>query len=243
MLHIACMQAVIRLWLKSKRDYYTGLALLIKTSNNQKLIDLLRKGPTEFNVSRLTEELSSIVSDKPKVSKVNPPTTVKPMPAAVHPEAKAGSPDEGPPPVNPELYKAAREKALLVYKESRNIRAELFSMTKVEPWEDVNQPYLIEARSPLALKFLELDKRASELFDIADYVRRTGRLPQQDPSPAIEEYKDLPDHMVKQTLDNLRKNYNKQKNRDKTPERVARLQKMELNIKKLSQRWASLKPA
>ena len=51
------------------------------------------------------------------------------------------------------------------------------------------------------------------------------------------EYDNLPDHLVKKTLDNLRKNYNKIKNREQTPERIELLQKHEKNIKKLMAKW------
>ena len=87
-------------------------------------------------------------------------------------------------------------------------------------------------------------KEASELYDKAEYVRINGRLPDQ---PALEpddesDYDNIPDHMVKQELDNLRKNYNKMKKRPQTPERVVLLQKHEMNIKKLEDKWHSLKP-
>jgi hypothetical protein len=145
-------------------------------------------------------------------------------------------------PVNPVLYEACKLAADKQYKEVMNSRAVLFQLAKHEDFEDPNTPDRIKARAKLALEVVAGYQQASKLFDDADYVRIHGRLPNNPDDDEQNEYDLLPDHMVKQTLDNLRKNFNKIKKRDQTPARVAALQKHAINIKKLEARWLLLKP-
>jgi ribosome-binding ATPase YchF (GTP1/OBG family) len=123
-----------------------------------------------------------------------------------------------------------------------NLRAVAFSLATVEGFEDVNRPDLVAKRSPIVVDAVIKYQRASKLYDIAKYVHDHGRLPNEDAEhDEATEMDAVPDELVKSTLDNLRKNYNKMKKREQTPERVALLQKHVTNIKKLEARWHLLK--
>ena len=145
-------------------------------------------------------------------------------------------------PANVELYNATRQQADKLYKETMNNRAVLFSFVNAEDFTDPNTEAKINARAKLALSVVSGFQSVSQLYDKAEYVKGYGRLPDQDDNADANEYDHLPEHLVKQTLDNLRKNLNKMKKREQTPERAALQQKHEVNLKKLLIRWHSLKP-
>ncbi len=225
------MLDALRAWLNGKREYYTGVALFEQLSDNKGLLIVLRKGKTEFTYKRLQEELMSICL-RMKAETNKAPA----QPAKQNPEPFA--------PVNNELYEACLKEAHLLYKELMNERALLFASTVSQDYEDINRLDLIQQRSKQAVDLVVKYQRVSQHYDRADYVKLHGKLPTDlnNELPA-DEYDSLPDHLVKQTLDNLRKNYNKIKKREATAERIALLQKHEVNIKKVEARWLLLKPA
>lgn len=240
------MLDALRAWLNGKRDYFIGVALFAKLSDNKKLLSLLQNGPTAFNVKRLQDELTAIckkmkeeapepeaVITAPSSSRINPPK-IKLQTIAADLE-----------PVNPVLYQSCKKTADKEYKEAMNLRAQLFALANVGEFEDPNNDALVKSRSSLALRVVELYNKSSRLYDQADYVKINGRLPgddaDQDGDPE-NEYNDLPDHLVYYTLDLMRKSYNKLNAKPKTPERLQKLQMDDKNIKKLEARWLLLKP-
>lgn len=112
---------------------------------------------------------------------------------------------------------------------------------ELKSFEDPNTPERIDARCKLAISVVQGSQIVAQLYDQAEHVKMFGRLPDQD---AIDgnEYDNLPDTLVKVTLDRLRNNYNKILKRDTTPERLALLQKHKANIQKLQAKWRSLNP-
>ena len=242
------MLGTIKTWLNGGKNYFTGVLLYEQTGKDKRLLELFKKGPSDFSKKKLQDELQAIcdqlksTDEKPASQKAIPPAkkkeiiTSSPLPKLPHQKIDPGT--------NPQLYEACIAEANKVYKEAMNLRAELFLSAKANDFEDPNRPDRVQQRSKIAVNVVEGYKAASGLYDKAEYVRINGRLPEQ---PALEpddesDYDNIPDHMVKQELDNLRKNYNKMKKRPQTPERVALLQKHEMNIKKLEDKWHSLKP-
>ena len=229
------MHRVIQLWFNGKRDYFTGLALLHKAGGDADLVNTLRMGITPYNTQRLHNCLQELMDemapdDLPKKIIVKKATPVIELPPA---DAKAE---------NAPLYDVTIAEAHNAYKEAMNLRSELFALCRVEGWEDPNMPNQVQIRSKLAVDVVVKYNYASKLYDKADHVRKTGRLPNDEvPNEAVEDYTDLPPAMVKQTLDNLRKNFNKIKKRPVTAERTALMQKHEANIKILEEKWHLLK--
>jgi hypothetical protein len=233
------MLDALRAWLNGNREYFTGVALLQQLSNNTALLNLLRKGKTDFTYKRLQDELLQIC----KNLKANSSSSIQ---KNISPATKDVAENKQPGEIkNPALYAACLKAANLLYKEMMNERAILFASAKVEGYEDVNRPDLVHERSKAAVDLVIKYQRVSELYDRAAHVKQFGKLPHelQADDDVKSEYDALPDHLVKQTLDNLRKNYNKIKKREQTAERIALLQKHEANIKKLAARWQQLKHA
>ncbi len=230
------MLETLRAWLNGKREYYTGVALYGKINGNDSLYKLLCKGKSTFSEKRLQDELWNKCQEL-KARGVDPRviTTENSVPAA--PEAL---PTDIPP--NPDLYQACLKEADFLYKELMNERALLFASTKTKGLDDVNRPELIQLRSSSAISIVIKYRKVSQLYDRARYVKINGTLPAEEIHHETSEYDSLPDHLVKQTLDNLRKNYNKLKNRPQTADRIALVQKHLSNIEKLEKRWQSLKP-
>ena len=233
------MLDALRAWLNGNREYFTGVALLQQLSTNTALLNLLRKGKTDFTYKRLQDELLQICNKM----KAYPSFVIqKNVPPAAKPSQQDQTGDEI---KNPALYNACLKEAHLLYKEMMNERAILFASANVESYEDVNRPDLVHERSKAAVDLVVKYQRVSQLYDRANHVKLHGALPQylQQENEVQNEYDSLPDHLVKQTLDNMRKNYNKIKKRPQTAERIALLQKHEANINKLVARWQLLKPA
>lgn len=237
------MLELLRAWLNGDKNYYSGIALYEKAGDNAALLAVFKKGPTSYTIKRLESVLMDIclkLKEKENEYSKNTKSTAKtvkaikttsrqPLPKAIEP-------------ANSKLYTAAKLEADKLYKEVMNNRAVLFAMVSTMDITEPNTEAKINERAKLAMDVVVGFNKASSLYEKADFVKSNGRLPGEE-NDEINEYDHLPDNLVKQTLDNLRKNYNKMKKRDPTAERVALLQKHEANIKKLSKRWDCLKLA
>lgn len=224
------MRGVIDFWLKGKREYYTGLAILKSCGANASLIAQLQKGHTPLNKKRLEEAIEQIANPQPKKS-------IQPKPqAATQTQSTADY-------SNTELYISCKKEADLVYKQAMNNRAILFNKIKtLQPYEDANAPLLIEERRKPAISIVTDFIKASKLYDRAAYVKQYGRLPHDSSKEPTQLKADgIPNEMVKQKLDNLRKAYNKLKNKPPNPERLNRMAEQEQEIKELEARWQLLK--
>ena len=219
------MLQALRAWLNGNRDYHTGVVLFAQSGGDTTLVALMAKGATQYTTKRLEKEMLAMV-EKILRGEENK------IPELPNPEI----------PKSQNLYAACKVAANKLYKLAMNARAELFALTRVEGWEDVNEPNKMQQRAKLALQVVQLYNEASAEYERAEYVQQHGRLPETDDTTGQNEYDLLQDGQVKQALDNLRKNYNKMVKREQIPERVALQEKHLLNLKKLEARWRSLKP-
>jgi hypothetical protein len=225
---------LIQQWLNSKRDYAAGILLYeALDSCDLDILTLLKKGRTNFSAKKLFDLLLAAHKGEKPVKKTQDPAhtasfvTKKELPIPVEV-------------LNDELLQACKYEADMAYKECMNKRALLMSLVPADEMDDANRPDLVEQRKKLALEVLQEYKQVSKLYDKADFVKKHGRLPDQpDQNPEI----DIPDIEVKSALDNARKAYNKLKNKEQTPERIALMQLHQEKIKNLSARWDSLKQA
>lgn len=242
------MLETIRAWLNGTREYYTGVVLYSKMGSDTSLLNLLKKGETPYTADRLLQEMLSICNELK--SQKNDPANPVQSPVGVpdnEPTGNQCAPREGNVHRelhhNPELYVACKALADKTYKEVMNLRAELFALARADDYTDPNTPDKIKAREKLAVIVVLGFQKVSLLYNRADYVKKHGRLPDQNDEQEENDYDALPDHLVKGALDNLRKNVNKMKKREQTPERLALIQKHQSNIQKLETRWRLLKPA
>ncbi len=230
------MLQLITNWLNGSREYFTGVVLYKKLpACNSRLVSLLNDGPTPLSREKLLVAMEQAIKDLQAPPKLTAPKEIAKIIEPLH-EAMINYVHVD----NPELYAACKIEADNLYKEVMNMRAELFAMTKMNDFVDPNLPDRIKAREILSIEVIKKYKQVSLLYDKADHVKKFGRLPYSH----VEEDngdEEIPDVMVKQQLDNLRKNYNKIKNRPPTPERLELLQKHELSIKNLEARWLLLK--
>lgn len=210
----------LRNWLNGTRDYWIGIVLYDHFGNNDTLKELFKRGESSFNRRKLDESLHAIWDQK---------------------NSKVPEPAEKlkPPAENSELITACKLKADKEYKKIMNMRAVLFQLTNTKGTLDPNTPDLIKKRSQLALEVVSGYNHLSQLYDTVEFVKKTGRLPDQDLQE--NDVNLIPDHLVKQTLDNSRKNVNKLKKREQTPERIALIQYHEKNIEILIHRWQKIK--
>lgn len=253
----------IRDWLNGNRAYEYGIILLKQCPPvNDQLINLLIEvGPNSRNNVRLHQallkeyeslrlEAPAVVvdaSDRIEEAKAKPHSSLiihnsslknsKPSKPAQHtkPPKPSKTYEDSP------IYLSARQEANLFYKDLMNERAILFNHCKVENWEDVNQPVLVQLRSKAAVKIIQDYRHLSALYDKAEFIRVNGRLPFAE-NHAENEYDALPDYLVKTTIDKLRNNINKMRKRELNTERIALIEKHEENLKKLRERWHLLKP-
>lgn len=240
----------LRTWLNGNREYYSGVTLYASVGTNKDLLLLFQKGQNDFREKRLHEELLLICKQLKNANATN--TTSEPDKSGTASKSDNKSHTLGQNnsdkkrtesvlPVNEELYNTCKATADKHYKEVMNKRAVLFSLARLETTEDPNTEERINARSLLSVQVVNGYKNVSQLYEQADFVKMHGYLPDQSDTDE-NEYEHLPNELVKQTLDNLRKNYNKIKSREQTPDRVALLQKHKSNIEKLESKWRLLKP-
>lgn len=216
----------LREWLNGSREYYKGVALYEIVGDNADFLSLAKKGKSDFTHKKLQDALLKICLQL-KNEIIEPADKISQHAAPAAPENKP-------------LYEAALKEATLLFKESMNDRATLFALANTEGFEDPNRPDLVAQRSKQAVDLVVKYNRVSELFDRAAYVKKHGRLPVDEADE--NEFDALPDHLVKDALNNARKAYNKLKSKEQTAERVALMQKHKKNIKKLELKWQSLRP-
>lgn len=225
------MLEALREWLNGSREYFAGVAIYSQLGDDQSLLELFVKGKTDYCNRRLQNELLDICQKIKRTETFESHTEIADKTIAT---------SELP---NSDLYALCKTEADKFYKEVMNLRAELFASARQDDYSDPNTPDRIEQRSKAAVKVASDYKRVSELYDRVDFVKLHGHLPGNvEPSDDELNPDGIPDSLVKQTLDNTRKNYNKMKKREATPERLALLQKHEGNIKKLEDRWRLLQP-
>jgi hypothetical protein len=239
------MLDTLRAWLNGKRNYFTGVVLYAEVGGDKDLLNVLQKGPNDFRVRRLHEELVLIcdkLKEKSNAKILRDPTGEKADQERVdqridrHPQNSI--------PANPDLYAACKSEADLAYKKIMNDRAVLFAMANAsaQDFTDPNMPDKVQARQKLSLDVVIGWQKVSELYDRADYVKVNGRLPETEDHNESE-YDNIPDSLVKQALDNARKAFNKLNVKEHTPARIELMQRHQINIKKLKDKWHSLKPA
>ena len=223
-------------WLNGSRDYAIGVAFYAKNGNNKQLLGLFLEGKSNYLVNRLQSELLNIYNQL-KV----PDRDAEPVQA--HKNVKSFIKNTIADPLNPDLFQACIEEAHKAYKKCMNLRAVLFSAVPDNLFEDLNRTDLVATRGPLALQVVKLSLKYSELYDQDDFVKINGRLPYTEkPDTAdIQIINAIPDILIKQQLDNARKNFNKLKKKEPTAARIALIQERSIYIKTLEIKWLSLK--
>jgi len=233
-------------WLNHK-EYFKGVVLYSQCEHNAALLQLLKAGPSPYNISllerELRKELQRLHINAAMKQQGNPAAiknvVLKELPVALQkPEIITIEETEH---VHDAVYQAAKKEADKKYKEAMNLRAQLFALANMNDFLDVNSPDRIEARRQMALDVVRLYNEASRLYEKADYIKSSGKLPDAVEEEDETDWYAIPDHLVKPQLDNVRKNYNKMKKRSQTPERMVLMQKHEQTIKILSERWDLLK--
>jgi len=235
------MLDLVQRWLKSDREYFTGVVIYKKLPGHfPHLLQLLQEGPTEFSRQKLFDAMQmaavtlqsnpehtgvvvrSVQLKKQEEKQVEKVIAEVPLPA----------------PVNEELYLSAKTEADNLYKKIMNTRAVLFSLSRHELGVDPNFPDKIEERRSMAIEVVAGFREVSKLYDRADYIRRTGKLPDDEQTDTEEgDLSLIPDIRVKQELDNIRKNISKTKRKPTTAERTLKLHKWAADLEILEKRW------
>ena len=232
------MFETIRTWLNGTREYFTGVAIFSNFSDKKTLKEIFASGKSAYKEERLFTEIKNYYlvlkedSDQPAEPVQVEKTSPLPVPVPVITSAADYS--------NTDLFKQAHQGAMKLYKECMNLRAQLFALTTVESWQDQNSPDIIVRRSKLAVDVVVMYNKASQLFEVADYVKLHNRLP-VDQVPEVEDpYANVPDFLIKQELSNARKAFNKLKKKPVTDQRLVLMAKHQNNILILEKKWHSL---
>lgn len=239
------MHQLVKKWINGNQEYYTGIALLKACKASDALYLQLKQGPNDFNRRKLKECLMLYYQQ----SKIKTSTSAEknisvPIPKLENENVNNVAVIE--PVVNDysdtSLYIACKKEADNLYKEVMNKRAILFSSIRsLMPYEDANTPDKIDTRRKSSIDIALDFQRVSKLYDRADYVKKNGKLPFTDAEVIETNIDGIPDALLKQNIDNLRKNINKMKKREQTPERVALVQSHEQKLNLLLARWQLLK--
>lgn len=234
----------LRTWLNGKRNFAEGATLYVIYGNNVAYKSLFLKGYSDFSYKIMQDELMKIFLELSQQKKIpaNNPVEKKTLVLTAQKMVFVPVADDAVQLTGEiaELYNAAKKRADIAYKDVMNKRAELFHLTKLNGEYDINRPELVRQRCKLAIEVVSGFQHVSNLYDVANRVKvgdTSGLIVKEE-----NEYDGIPDHLVKVSLDNLRKNYNKLIKREQTPERIALIQQHKRNIIKLEERWRLLKP-
>lgn len=231
------MLEVIRCWFNGSMDYYPGVALAAQFYENKALLLVLQKSDNNRNRQRLKEimehEFTRLSELQPKNNKEVELPEKKERCESKTKEKPAQS-FEGSP-----VYKSALSEADKAYRQVMAKRTELFLQTRVLEYEDPNTPDKVKIRAQMAIEVVEGYRKASRLYEKANFVQKHGRLPDAEQTDE-NELEFLPDFRVQQVLNNARKALSKLKKKPLTTERVALMEVHQNRIKTLEKRWAML---
>lgn len=243
------MKEILRKWLNGNRDYFRGAIIFSELSPDKKLAELYLKGPTDYTKKRLPNDLMAIYKamcqmTEDHVVKIPAKTPSHKNSVTLHAvKIQTGLPVETTDHAGSEIYKEAKKKADIRYKEVMNLRAELFSICREDVGVNVNSAESINKRCKMAIDIVSGFNEASKMYELADFVLKHGRYPtgsdMEEKEPPV--WANVPNAMVKQTLDNMRKNLNKIRKKETTPERSQRIAELESGIAQLEERWRLLK--
>lgn len=224
------MLELLRNWMNGSRDYNRGVFLFCILSDDSDLIAFFSKYSSDFAHRRLNEEMEKIYTNLTRPAK----SEAEDVPPGPDPQ-----PETPPAPAkNPELEEVCDQKAMQLYKQMMNDRAILFNLTKVEGWEDINKPDLVEQRRQLALQICATNYEVSQAYSDLAHVREFGRLPADD---ATDENTEVTDIRLNAEIANLRSSITKLRKRSQTPERVSLIQKHQEKLDGLIRRWNTIK--
>lgn len=220
---------LIHNWLNGDKEYWTGVAIYKAYGKNELLKKMFASVKSDYHAEKLADELQKLCQ----------PKQVAPSPSAA-PKVIEVPKDFS----NTELFSITKNNTDKRYKEVMNARAVLFAMVDSE--QDltlINTPDKVAARKPLCFDVVMGYRQVSADYDTVDFVKKNGKLPNEEAKEDDDKLNadDIPDELVFTKLDNARKNYNKMKKREHTPERVQMLQERKAFIDKLTERWQLLK--
>lgn len=222
------MKDKILAWLSTfKAPFAEGVALYFAYGSNLLTKHKLLQGESPENRTLLRNSLLEI----PGIREARPAETQPP--ASTTPTA-----------AHTALVAALRQEAHLHWKELMNMRAVLFRLCRHEVQEAENEPQKVQIRGKMALDIILYNRKVvTPAYDKVRYAEQHGTLPPDalQAQEAPEDYLHLPDHKVKSTIDNIRKNLSKLRKREPSPERLALIARHESNLEKLLARWHSLK--
>jgi hypothetical protein len=231
------MFQLIRNWLNGSQEYFTGMALLKRCNPapSETILVELRKGPTEINRKRLREMLAAEFQKNAGVSSSPTPQPLKTPKNAVPATTLPVSPSDHS--KNP-ICIACKREADNLYKQMMNERAVLFAgIRSLQPHEDPNRPDLIQKRKKPCIDIAMMAIKVGRLYNRADYALKHGKIPEMEFAAEQCDADNIPDHLVKQRLDNLRKNISKMSKREPTPERLTLILSHRKSIETLESRW------
>lgn len=210
------MKETLKLWLNGDRHYNAGLILLANADPQNPHITFLRKKENPEKLTSLIRACYHALKGKVETS----------APAATKINYTTSRPETAD--RDFELFATANE----TYKLCMNKRAELFAMCR-NGINDGNKD-----KKELAHQVVILYQKASREYAQAKYEQIHGKLPEQKQETEYE----VPDALVKATLDRLRNNRTKLKGRQATPERLQKIAEYDNHIETLEKRWHLLKP-
>src|SRR6185436_13976409 len=138
------MLQILRKWFNGKKEYFTGVSLYSQIQgHDHHLLELMKKGPTEFTRKKLGDELVAHYAllqaqEGAKIQGSVIGVRAVKMKSSANSANGNGQLVENSEIKNPELYRVCKEKADRLYKEVMNQRAELFALARPDEYTDLN---------------------------------------------------------------------------------------------------------
>lgn len=125
---------------------------------------------------------------------------------------------------NNELSTACKIEADKSYKLMQHARSQLFALCPIVKDENENNQMLVDQRGRLAMLLLDLQSQTDKNYALYRHVLEHNKLP--DTTPSEIKKPEFPEEKIDRfkMLSNLRKNLNKLKKKEPTPERIAKIQ-------------------
>lgn len=148
---------IIHDWIKRGKNYHVGTAIFNVISKNEDLKSLFRRGANPQSQVILEKELLSFLEKSPV-------SIIKTEPVS-----------EEIPDSDDKVLSAIRNKWLPLYQRMNYLRHELDKYSG-------NEKEMIDIRKPMAFEILELEQSCQDLWDKADEYKKTGKIPDLEPS-------------------------------------------------------------
>ena len=247
------MMEDLRIWLDCDRNYFEGIEMLLALSGDASLKDFFMDHFSNFSQSLLHKELARLYKELEKTAAQQKAKTAAPV--TILDQLRRWLNGEREYAKGVEIFCKSSEDASLIsfFKDHDTDYSHVRLDSKLEDLykelcskEETQQNATVTTLIPDEGSSIEQEDNTLKLTESNSAGDQSDELDPGDqngtvsPSELSQQDANIPDAELKHVIDNIRKSLSKLRQREQTPERMVMIQKHQIRLELLLQRWNSL---